>query len=318
MFRPLNAMDSLLPISALIPTRNRSTALTRTLQSLAQQSVQPAEAIIIDGSDDGATQALCQHPVAGLATSLDCRPAKQLGAALQRNQGIAHATQNAIWLLDDDVLLEPECLARLWQALQSDSNLGGVNATITNQQYSPPGRASRWLFRFLNGRWEPSYAGKCIGPALNLLPEDRPDLPEVVPVEWLNTTCTLYRREVLPEPLFPECFQGYSLLEDVTLSLTVGKRWKLANARTARIFHDSQPGDHKDDPRTLAWMDLVNRYYVMTAVLERTRLLDYLKLGVQQLFDIVAVSAARRDWRFTQRFLQGKLRGIRDLVSSDC
>jgi len=310
-------MATLLPVSALIATRNRSDALTRTLQSLAQQLAQPAEVVIVDGSDNSATQACCQYFVAGLAASLHYYSAMQLGAAPQRNQGIEHATQNAIWFLDDDVLLGSECLVRLWQALQSDPNLGGVNATITNQQYSPPGRASRWLFRFLNGRWEPSYAGKCIGPALNLLPEDRPDLPEVVPVEWLNTTCTLYRREALPEPLFPDRFQGYSLLEDVTLSLTVGKRWKLANARTARIYHDSQPGDHKDDPRTLAWMDLVNRHYVMTAVLERTRPADYLKLGVQQLFDVVAVSAARRDWRFTQRFVRGKLQGIRDLVGSD-
>jgi hypothetical protein len=31
-------------------------------------------------------------------------------------------------------------------------------------------------------------------------------------------------------------------MEKVTLSLTGGKRWKLANGRTARIDHDSQPG----------------------------------------------------------------------------
>ena len=136
---------------------------------------------------------------------------------------------------------------RLWQALQSDTALGGVNAMITNQQYGTPGRVSRTLFRLLHGKPEATYAGKCIGPALNLLPEDRPDLPEVVPVEWLNTTCTLYRWKAMPQPPFPEHFTGYSLMEDVTLSLIVGRNWKLANARTARIYHDSQPGTHKQD-----------------------------------------------------------------------
>jgi hypothetical protein len=47
----------------------------------------------------------------------------------------------------------------------------------------------------------------------------------------------------------------------VALSLTAGKRWKLANARTARIYHDSQPGTHNSDPRVLAEMQLVNCYY---------------------------------------------------------
>ncbi len=58
----------------------------------------------------------------------------------------------------------------------------------------------------------------------------------MVPVEWLNTTCTLYRREALPDPPFLSHFTGYSLMEDLALSLTVGKRWKLANARGLRIF----------------------------------------------------------------------------------
>src|SRR4029077_19457523 len=108
-----------------------------------------------------------------------------------------------------------------------------------------PGRVSRLVFRLMGERREASYAGKGLGPAGNLLPENRDDLPEMVPVQWLNTTCTMYRREALPEPPFPTNFTGYSLMEDLALSLQVGKSWRLMNARTARVFHDSQPGDHK-------------------------------------------------------------------------
>ena len=111
---------------------------------------------------------------------------------------------------------------------------------IVNQKYHPPGVISRAVFTLLNGHRALNFAGRVLGPAVNLLPEDRDDLPEVVPVEWLNTTCTLYRREVLPSPPFDAVFRGYSMMEDLTLSLRVGKGWRLANARTARIFHDSQ------------------------------------------------------------------------------
>ncbi|QCS50937.1 glycosyltransferase family 2 protein [Picosynechococcus sp. PCC 11901] len=306
----------LLPISAIVPTRNRSAPLARTLDSLAQQSVQSTEIIVLDGSTDDKTKNLCHSDIPGLATQIKYYRATEIGAATQRNQAMVYATQNFIWLMDDDILLEPDCLARLWTALQSDPLLGGVNAMITNQRYLPPGRISRSLFRFLHGRSETTYAGKCIGPGLNLLPEDEPNLPEIVPVEWLNTTCTLYRRQALPQPLFPKNFTGYSLMEDLTLSLMVGKQWKLANARTARIFHDSQPGDHKNNPGVLAKMDLVNRHYVMTQILQRCSLGDYVKLTVLQLFGIVASLTSTTGWVSLPLVLHGKLQAIAQILSS--
>lgn len=309
-------MTVLLPISALVPTRHRPLPFARTLHSLAQQSSQPAEMIVVDGSSDDETQRLCQSSIPGLITQIKYYRATEIGAATQRNQAIAQATQEFVWLMDDDILLDPECLARLWNALQSDPLMGGVNAMITNQRYLPPGRISRILFQYLHGQAESSYAGKCIGPALNLLPEDDPDLPEIVPVEWLNTTCTLYRRAALPNPLFPSNFVGYSLMEDVTLSLNVGKQWKLANARTARIFHDSQPGDHKNSHYVLAKMELINRHFVMTQVLGRQTLKDHLKLAVLQLFELAALLQTLKGWRSLPSVLVGKAEGLIQLWQS--
>jgi glycosyltransferase involved in cell wall biosynthesis len=310
-------MTNLLPISALVPTRNRSAPLLRTLESLAQQTVQPIEMIVIDGSDDEETATICSTQILGLITQIRYYRATAIGAAAQRNQAIGHATQAVIWLMDDDILLEVDCLQRLWDSLHSDPDLGGVNAMITNQRYLLPGRISRALFRFLHGRPEKSYAGKCIGPALNLLPEDNPDLPDIVPMEWLNSTCTIYRREALPQPLFDSIFTGYSLMEDLTLSLTVGKNWKLANARTARIYHDSQPGSHKSDPGVLAKMSLVNRHYVMTQILGRQQWQDYLKLIVLQLFEIVAILQTLQGWRSLPAVLTGKLTGITQILTAN-
>ncbi|NJL19682.1 MAG: glycosyltransferase family 2 protein [Leptolyngbyaceae cyanobacterium SM1_3_5] len=305
-----------LPISAIVPTRHRSVVFSRTLHSLAQQSVQPIEMIVVDGSEDDQTKDICHSQISGLTTQIKYYRAIEIGAATQRNQAIDYATQDFIWLMDDDILLEAECLARLWAALDRDVKMGGVNAMITNQRYLPPGRISRSLFQLLHGKTEASYAGKCIGPALNLLPEDREDLPEIVPVEWLNTTCTLYRREALPQPLFSSNFIGYSLMEDVTLSLTVGKQWKLANARTARIFHDSQPGDHKNHSGVLAEMELVNRHFVMTKILERQQFCDYWKLAVLQLFEIAALLQTGKGWRSLPAVLTGKLSAVAQILGA--
>jgi glycosyltransferase involved in cell wall biosynthesis len=305
----------LLPITVIIPTRNRATALRRTLESIGAQSPQPAELIIVDASEDSSTRAVCAETVPGLlSVVLWCR-ADVPGAATQRNQGVRASSQSVMGFMDDDILLEPLCFARLWSALESDPHVGGVNAMITNQRYQTPGRISRFVFRLMAGRAERSYAGRVLGPAVNLLPEDGDDLPEIVPVEWLNTTCTLYRREALPDPPFPDHFTGYSLMEDLTLSLTVGKRWKLANARTARIYHDSQPGTHKSDPALLAEMQLINRHFVMTRILGRDRFSDYLKLVLFELFSMASSLQSRSGRATVALGLWGRVEALRRMVT---
>jgi len=119
----------LLPIAVVIPTRNRVLALRRALESLADQSAHPAELIVIDASDDTSTQALCMdQSIARLASKVLWQVADVRGAADQRNQGVGACSQPVIGFMDDDILFQPHCFARLWSALQSDPRLGGVNA----------------------------------------------------------------------------------------------------------------------------------------------------------------------------------------------
>ena len=307
---------NLIPVSVVIPTWNRAAVLRRTLESLAVQSSQPAQIILVDASQDQATQGLCvERRVPGLASAVVWQSAQTLGAASQRNQGVQSCRHAVIGFFDDDILFETDCIARLWRALQSDSRLGGVNAMITNQRSLPPGPVSRLMFWLMAGRTAASYAGRVLGPAVNLAPEDREDLPEVVPVEWLNTGCTLYRREALPQPPFPDQFKGYSMMEDLALSLTVAKHWRLANARTARIFHDLQPGPYKSDPAILAEMELVNRHYVMTRVLSRRGWRDYLRLATWEMFQILVALTNRSGRLSFHRLLMGKAKGFWRLVT---
>jgi glycosyltransferase involved in cell wall biosynthesis len=310
-------MKTVAPISAVIATRNRAESLSRTLESLLLQELLPAEFIVVDASDDGATRKLLAEFEKRAEPDVSVRwfAANISGAASQRNEGVACATQPFIWFFDDDILFEPNCVERLWKAISLDCQLGGVNAMIVNQRYQSPGLVSRTMFTLMHGRRERSFAGRVIGPAINLLPEDRDDLPEVIAVEWLNTTCTIYRHEALPNPPFPVEFTGYSLMEDVALSLEVGKKWKLANARTARIFHESQPGAHKLEARSVARMEVVNRYHVMTEVLGQHSALDFLRLWIWQFFQIASVAARSSTRAKAWPVFRGTLDGLRSIVS---
>lgn len=313
----MRALSSLLPIAAVAPTRDRPEALRRTLESLSAQEATPSELIFVDASADNSSRDVVEA-FAPLFDSRGCRTvweaAATVGAAAQRNQGVALATQPFVLFFDDDILLDSFCLNRLWEALSADPGLGGVNAMIKNQRYQTPGRISRAMFRIMAGERLPSYAGKLLGPAVNLLPEDRDDLPRVAPVEWLNTTCALYRRDALPSPPFSSHFEGYSLMEDVCLSVTVARRWRLANVRDARIFHDSQRGAHKADASETERMKLVNRHYVMTSVLGRKTFGDYLKLALWQAFGLVG--SAVYGFGAFRATLRGTSRGICDIVRS--
>jgi glycosyltransferase involved in cell wall biosynthesis len=308
----------ILPMSAIVPTVNRTPIFRQTLASLEKQAIFPAELIVVDASDDGTTRDMINGFRLRVPHSCSVRwmPAETKGAAVQRNQGVAAAKQPVLCFFDDDILFEPECMSRLWRALQSDSRLGGVNAMITNQRYEPPGMISRLLFTLMHGRREVSFAGCVIGPAINLLPEDRDDLPEIVPVDWLNLGCTIYRREALPSPPFESRFTGYSLMEDVALSLNVGRTSKLANARTARIYHDSQPAEYKDNKFALARMELMNRHYVMTHILERCHLSDYLKLLLLAFFGIATSLATSREWSALPAVVLGKVAAVGTIITA--
>ena len=310
--------ERVIPVSAIVPTLDRPDALGRALHSLSAQGALPAELIVIDASGDASSKQMVERYAAQWSPQCTVlwQAASLVGAAVQRNQGIALATQPFVLFFDDDVVFEDGCLVRLWHALENDRALAGVNAMITNQNYHPPGLVSRTVFAILNGGREPTYAGRVLGPAVSLLPEDRDDLPEVVPVEWLNSTCTLYRRAVLPEPAFDSVFTGYSLMEDLTLSLRVGRHWKLANVRTARIFHDSQPGAHKSDLRKLSCMELVNRHYVMTEILKRERFQDFCKLWFWELFQVALAAKSERLGAPFWLLLQGKWQGVTTTLGS--
>jgi hypothetical protein len=118
-------------------------------------------------------------------------------------------------------------------------------------------------------------------------------MPEVVPVEWLNLGATIYRKEALSTPVFDSHFTGYSLAEDLSLSVTVGRNWKLMNARTARIYHDSQPGSHKNNAFKMGEMDVLNRHYIMRHVLMKRRVKDYFKLFLFEAFQWISGITAK-------------------------
>ncbi|MBO9673060.1 MAG: glycosyltransferase family 2 protein [Sphingobacteriaceae bacterium] len=297
-------------ISLIIPTFNRKEALHRTIESISTQECQPEEIFIIDASvpfipeNDSLKQLFPD-----LKSNILHLPARQKGSAKQRNQGIELAKNGIIGFVDDDIILEPKCIENLYRGLIDNGRCGGINATISNQSFHPLGTLSKLVYWAMGINTAQFLPGKCVGPIITFLPASAQD-SDIVQVDWLNTTCTLYRREALPSPVFDEHFTGYSLMEDLALSLRVGKKWTLLNSQHAVIYHNSQPGDEKNNLLIMAEMDLVNRYYIMKYILHRSSFKHKLQLLLQQVFSGIATKHI-----FKSKYWKAKMNAIQKIRS---
>lgn len=271
-------------LSVVIPTRNRPKRLRLTLDGLAAQVQAPEEIVIVDASDD-ANEIVRLNAEYGMRFAcFKAVRAAARGAAVQRNQGVALATGELIGFCDDDIDFETNCIAGLREFLIAHPAFGGVSATVTNQAPQGFGKATRAVVGLMDVNRGRPLDGRVIGPALNFLPALKDQVTGPCESEWLNTTCTVYRRHLLPVPPFESQFRGYSMLEDVCLSTRVGRQARLAVLRDARIFHDTQPGDHKRNVAALARMSVENRYYVATRVLGQSCTVTWLQLALWQTF----------------------------------
>lgn len=112
--------------SIIVPTRNRPELLTRALRSLAEQTLERFEVLVVD---DGSTEAF-KEELRGISASLDSRfrfiwrdaedPIH--GPAITRNAGVAAAVGEYVGFLDDDDFwCDKEHLERALDALRRSS-----------------------------------------------------------------------------------------------------------------------------------------------------------------------------------------------------
>lgn len=110
-------------VSVVVPNWNGRRWLSACLGALRAQRLSPAEVIVVDnGSDDGSVEYLrAEHPnVVLLELGLNS------GFAHAANRGLRAARHDLIALINTDVVLEPDWLARTVSALDADPATASV------------------------------------------------------------------------------------------------------------------------------------------------------------------------------------------------
>ncbi len=201
-------------LAIVIPTWNRKELLLECLASLQAQTFREFETIVVDdGSTDG-TAGMIEHEYPAVRL---VRLPENCGFCVAANTGIRRAPRELVMLLNNDMTLEPDCLAHLIAAADADD--AALFAPLVLWRDDPTTIYSAGDRQRANGRPE-SIGFRC--------PLDGFAFPETV--FGVSAGAGLYRRAVFDRVgLLDERFIAY--FEDSDLNF----RARLAGFRAAFV-----------------------------------------------------------------------------------
>ncbi len=262
-------------ISVIVPTIGRAESLAQLLTSLAAQSLRPGEVIVADGSSTAdVTKVIARPEWASQGLNVRRVAVHPPNAVRQRVAAIALSAAEYLLLLDDDVVLEPDCVEQLLAVLANQPGVVGAFADFNNQSWSMPTRAWHFYLRHVLGMEEGAWQGRVVGPLLRFGYNPAP--PQVRPIEWLGTCNTMIRRTAYDQVGgFSDFFlHRCTMNEDVDLGLKISSVGTIVFCPAARMGHFQAAGG-RVSPAVAAEDDLYNRYLVMHRTQGRTALASF-------------------------------------------
>jgi GT2 family glycosyltransferase len=227
-------------VSLIIPTKNRSSDLEHTLESVFGQKILPTQLIIVDQGQGDETRKSMEKLFADARFRV--REKIQLcyisntkisGLTVARNRAMEVA-QGDIWLfLDDDVVLEANFLEELLSVYQRYPQVTGVSGIISN--YLRPSLPYRlWAFAFARGPFQDERQAV-------YWQADRLRVSEPIAVTKLGGGLMSFRGDAIRGRCFDENLCGVSDGEDVDFCARLGPDALLVIAPRARLVHKKSP-----------------------------------------------------------------------------
>lgn len=194
-----------LDVTVVIPTFNRTTLITRALESLRNQHHLPARIIIVDdASSDGTPDVVRRWATeTGFPVTVEVL-AQNGGPAKARNRGIELANTEYVAFLDSDDEHLPDTLARLVAPLErlQDAVLSFADATVV----TPSGLEPHGLFRPHIDLDAATEALRLPGLEVRTLSNATSTL---LKASIIPTSCTCFRRRAaLAAGLMPQDFRS--------------------------------------------------------------------------------------------------------------
>lgn len=216
-------------ITVVIPTKNREQDLISACESVINQTRVPDEIVIVDQSDTED----CKVAIQNLFTNHP-RPKMHYvwnnkigGTAAAKNRAAQLASGDLLVFMDDDVVLDRECLASILQVHEQNEldGIGGI--AIPNLRRGAIYDLASALFH--------------LGPFCDerlFVQQGRRKLKELYPTRILSTCLASFKKCIFDDYQFDETLVGHSLGEDVDFCHRVSQKFRFAIAPTVRGIHN--------------------------------------------------------------------------------
>jgi GT2 family glycosyltransferase len=244
----------------LVATHNRPDALRTCVGLALSQTRPPVEVVVVDSSADWQTSACRIAELVAAHPGVRClyRQAEVPSLTVQRNQALAAAEADIVFMIDDDSFMHPTCAEEIMQIYEADT-AGAVAGVQARPAAEAPGvevadgrkvdadvshlrRSSttlNWLFRkvFMMGKtevfipYEGAFPERAVPAALAGL--------AVTPVELFGGFRMTYRRERILRERFDPILRYYCPGEDLDASHRVSRHGVLLTADKALLYHHS-------------------------------------------------------------------------------
>jgi GT2 family glycosyltransferase len=115
-------------ICAVIPSFNGARFIGQALESVREQVASPADIIVVDNASTDETAAIVAHDLPGIRLK---RLSANLGFGRAANIGMQMALAagaDYVWLMNQDVIAEPNVIARLCKEMDAGTGLGLLSA----------------------------------------------------------------------------------------------------------------------------------------------------------------------------------------------
>jgi len=296
-------------ISAIVPTIGRVDSLNALFQSLAAQTHRVDE-VIVACVDQQTCDFINNWQSSGLTPrSIVVSPPN---AVRQRMAAIEIARGDCLLLLDDDVVLERDCVEQMIALLETNDEISAVTADFSNQTWPDPTRIWQLYLRRILKLQREQWQGRVVGPLLRFGFNPVPSTPQ--PMEWLGSGSSLVRRSAF------ESVGGFSdfflhrctINEDVDLGLKLRRAGPIMFCPDARMAHHHAPGG-RVTKFLAAEDDLFNRYFILRRTLQYRFLrafgLVVLYFGVETMGQFLGC-VRRLNFRGFAEPLSGRLRAF--------
>jgi GT2 family glycosyltransferase len=226
-------------VSIVIPSKNRESDLAVCLHSIFSQPTIPQEVIVVD-------QSAVKYTLGSAASLIHVHDTRISGLTAARNMGIARATSDIIFFLDDDCELLSDCVGIFQKAMLDYSTAVGFACNVV----APADWQKLSLYKTGTLIFEQGFFSS------------RPMRTKRGVFLRSSSGATAFRRKLFQNELFDEQLTGYCYGEDWEFSKRARRYGDIVLIPEAKVAHHVSPINRFDLEQRLStrWKNFLYFY----------------------------------------------------------